>query len=122
MYYYINKEGQYIHADGVVWHTKLAELILKSSPEIMKKFIQSGKKYPDDFLLENLGYIKVRDDEFVKECTYYSRIMNEFQLSILERYAANGYELVDITSGIILRKKLAGLEEKPDDSKGDKNG
>lgn len=122
MNFYINRDGKYIHADGVEFHTQLAEMILDRSPYLKRLFEKSGKSYPDDFMLENLGYIKVRNYEYAEECTFYGRIMNEQQLLILERFAANGYRLIDITPTVIEKSKLAKQEQKSEEDKGEKDG
>ena len=45
MNFYINRDGKYIHADGVEFHTQLAEMILDRSPYLKGLFEKSGKSY-----------------------------------------------------------------------------
>ena len=113
MNYYINRDGKYIHAEGADSHTRIADMLLEKMPHLRRQFEQSGKRYADDFLLENQGYIKVRDNEYVNECTYYGRIMNESQLAILENFAVSGFRLIDITPSVIAKiHNIDGKENK----------
>ena len=107
--YFIDREGNVIHSDGIESHIGLANLIIEQNPNLKEEFEKSGQQDPVDFLVEHKGYMKVRNNGYYRRgITFDSQKLSDVQRKAIRNYHEEGYKMDDVALIRIRQKRDSG--------------
>jgi len=87
--FFIDLEGNEIQYKDISSHVGLSAKLISENIDLKKKFIESGYKRPDLFLINEIGYISVSNDS-----TYGTRIVaNSSKITDAQNKIIRGYLL-----------------------------